>query len=54
MLGVVPQFDVVSVADLKLPAARPTYCALSNGKLAAAIGFTIPTWQDALRRYLER
>jgi dTDP-4-dehydrorhamnose reductase len=32
-------------------ANRPKYCALANGKLAAT-GFTMPTWQDALARYL--
>lgn len=53
LLGVTPQFDVVAVADVKLPAARPQYCALSNAKLNAAIGYDLPTWQDALRRYLK-
>ena len=35
-----------------LKAARPRYCALSSEKLAAAAGFVMPTWEDALRRYL--
>jgi dTDP-4-dehydrorhamnose reductase len=47
-LGVTPNFEVVSVADVKLPASRPQYCALSNAKLNAAIGYEMPTWQDAL------
>jgi dTDP-4-dehydrorhamnose reductase len=51
LLGVTPSFEVVSVADVKLPAARPAYCALSNAKLAAA-AVVMPTWQDALREYL--
>lgn len=34
-----------------LVAKRPRYCALSNAKLAAA-GIVMPSWQDALRRYL--
>ena len=34
-------------------APRPKYCALANRKLAAA-GIPMPTWQDALRRYLLR
>ena len=42
----------VSVNDVKLRAPRPQYAALSNAKLAAA-GFVMPTWQDALARYLE-
>jgi dTDP-4-dehydrorhamnose reductase len=43
----------VSVADVKLRALRPRYAALSNAKLAAA-GFVMPTWQNALERYLTR
>jgi dTDP-4-dehydrorhamnose reductase len=34
-----------------LSAPRPKFCAMSNAKLAAA-GIDMPTWQDALRRYL--
>lgn len=51
LLGVNPQFDVLNFSEMNLPAVRPQYCALSNGKLAAA-GIVMPTWQDALRRYL--
>jgi dTDP-4-dehydrorhamnose reductase len=43
----------VSVADVRLRALRPRYAALSNSKLAGA-GFEMPTWQDALARYLKR
>jgi dTDP-4-dehydrorhamnose reductase len=50
-LGVSPRLLPVPVADVKLRAERPTYCALSNAKLAAA-GVTMPTWQDAMARYL--
>jgi len=52
MLGVQPRFEVLRFADVKLPAARPQYCALSNAKLAA-IGIAMPAWQDALGRYIE-
>lgn len=52
LLGITPQFEVVSAADLKLPAHRPKYCALSNTKLSGAIGYELPTWQNALGRYL--
>jgi dTDP-4-dehydrorhamnose reductase len=41
----------VSVSDVKLRASRPQYAALSNQKLAAA-GYDMPSWQDALARYL--
>ena len=41
----------VKSTDVKLKAKRPVYCALSNDKLAAA-GIPMPTWQDALARYV--
>jgi dTDP-4-dehydrorhamnose reductase len=41
----------VSVRDVKLRAVRPQFAALSNAKLAAA-GYQMPTWQDAIARYL--
>jgi dTDP-4-dehydrorhamnose reductase len=40
----------VSVADVTLRAARPQFAALSNDKLNTV--FEMPTWQNALRRYL--
>jgi dTDP-4-dehydrorhamnose reductase len=43
----------ISVNDLKLRAARPAYAALSNQKLQDS-GIAMPTWQDALERYLNR
>jgi len=52
LLGIEASFEVVRFADVRLPAARPQYCALSNAKLAAA-GFVMPTWQDALARALK-
>jgi dTDP-4-dehydrorhamnose reductase len=51
LLGVQPRFEVVAVADVKLRAARPKYCALSNEKLTRA-GIVMPTWMDAIERYL--
>ena len=41
----------VKVADVTLLAPRPQYAALDNAKLAAA-GIPMPTWQDALQRYV--
>ena len=41
----------ISVNDVSLPAPRPQYAALSNDKLARA-GYVMPSWQDALARYL--
>ncbi len=50
-LGVEPKLVPVRMADAKLRAERPMYCVLSNAKLAA-IGITMPTWQDAVARYV--
>jgi dTDP-4-dehydrorhamnose reductase len=41
----------VSVNDVRLRAPRPQFAALSNEKLAAA-GYLMPSWQDAIARYL--
>ncbi len=41
-----------SVRDVTMRARRPVYCALSNEKLSAAIGAPLPTWQDAIARYV--
>ncbi|OFW02872.1 MAG: dTDP-4-dehydrorhamnose reductase [Acidobacteria bacterium RIFCSPLOWO2_02_FULL_68_18] len=43
----------ISVRDVPLRARRPQYAALSNAKLARA-GYPMPSWQDALGRYLNR
>jgi dTDP-4-dehydrorhamnose reductase len=51
-LGVDARLNPVSIADVPMRAARPQYCALSNRKLVAA-GIDMPTWQDALTRYLQ-
>ncbi len=40
----------VSVADVSLRAPRPQFAALANDKLSRVV--PVPTWQDALRRYL--
>ena len=39
------------VAEVTLKAKRPQFAALSNEKLRL-VGIEMPTWQDALRRYL--
>jgi len=51
VLGVEPNLVPVKIADVQMKARRPQYAALSNEKLAHA-GVQMPTWQDALRRYL--
>jgi dTDP-4-dehydrorhamnose reductase len=51
LLGVEPSVVPVKVADVPMRARRPQYAALANDKLARA-GIPMPTWQDALGRYL--
>ena len=41
----------ITLESATLKAPRPRYCALSNARLAAA-GVEMPTWKDALARYL--
>ena len=41
----------ISVNDVKLKASRPQFAALNNAKLARA-GYKMPTWQDAIGRYV--
>ncbi|MEO8257213.1 MAG: NAD(P)-dependent oxidoreductase [Acidobacteriota bacterium] len=50
-LGVQPRLVLRRMADAALRAQRPQYCALSNRKLVAA-GARLPTWQDAIARYV--
>jgi dTDP-4-dehydrorhamnose reductase len=42
----------ISVNEVSLPAPRPQFAALDNGKLARA-GYVMPPWQDAIGRYLQ-
>jgi dTDP-4-dehydrorhamnose reductase len=47
-----PQITEVPMADAGLPTPRPRFAALSNAKLAR-LGIVMPTWEEALRRYVE-
>ena len=47
------RLTAVRVADVPMRASRPRYCVLSNAKLTRA-GVSMPTWQDALARYVAR
>lgn len=51
-LGVEAELVPTRMEDMPLGAPRPRYAALSNEKLKRA-GISMPTWQDALGRYLE-
>jgi len=52
ILGIEPRLVPITVDQMPLKVPRPRYCALSTRKLAAT-GFAMPTWRDALRRWLE-
>ena len=51
LLGIPARLEPITLESSPLPATRPRFCALSNTKLAAA-GFPMPTWQDALQRWV--
>ncbi len=51
VLGITPRLEAVTMDAVKTQAVRPKFCALSNQKLAKA-GFSMPSWQDALERWL--
>jgi dTDP-4-dehydrorhamnose reductase len=51
VLGLTPSIKAVKTTEVTMKAARPRYCALSNDKLQAA-GFAMPSWQDAVARWL--
>ena len=49
--GVVADVTPCATAEYPVRAARPRYSVLDNAKAAAAFG-AMPSWQDALERYL--
>jgi dTDP-4-dehydrorhamnose reductase len=51
LLGVAPRLVPITIDQLPLKAPRPRFCALSPAKLRAT-GFEMPTWRDALQRWL--
>jgi dTDP-4-dehydrorhamnose reductase len=51
LLGRPLRMKEITLESAALKAPRPRYCALSNARLAAA-GVPMPTWKDALARYL--
>jgi len=53
LLGREPRLRPITLDGLALRAHRPKYSALDSARLRAA-GINMPTWQDALARYLRR
>jgi dTDP-4-dehydrorhamnose reductase len=52
LMGIPFRMRPLTLDTAALKARRPRYCALSNAKLAT-VGIEMPTWQDALARYLD-
>jgi len=44
--------EPVPTSAMPTPAKRPPYSVLATEKLSAALGWSMPTWEDALDRYL--
>jgi dTDP-4-dehydrorhamnose reductase len=51
VLGVAATLEPITTDQIRMKATRPRFCALTNGKLAAA-GFPMPSWQDAITRWI--
>ena len=51
LLGVRARLEPITMDQAVFKAPRPRFCALATRKLAAT-GFTMPAWNDALRRWL--
>ena len=52
-LGSDVDVEPVATADVPRPAPRPAFSVLDASRLARVLGREMPSWQDALRRYLE-
>jgi len=51
-LGINKFIRPVSMDAFNLPAKRPKFSAMSNGKIAGLLGLTIPGWEDAVKTFL--
>jgi dTDP-4-dehydrorhamnose reductase len=47
-----PTLELITTDQVQMKAQRPRFCALANDKLAAA-GFPMPSWQDAIARWMQ-
>ncbi len=51
LLATTPRLRPITLEGAALRAPRPKFCALDNSRLAG-LGIVMPTWQDALARYI--
>ena len=51
VLRIQPILDPITMDQVQMKASRPRFCALATDKIAAA-GFPMPSWQDAVARWL--
>jgi dTDP-4-dehydrorhamnose reductase len=53
-LGADAEILPVRTEEFPRPAPRPQYSVLDTSRLEAELGRSMPTWRDALQRYLEK
>ncbi len=53
-LGIRKFIRPVPVASFNLPAMRPVFSAMSNGKISGILGLQIPSWEEAVRSFLRQ
>jgi len=53
-LGITKFVRPVTMDSFNLPAMRPKFSAMSNGKLSGLLNAPIPTWEDAVKSFLQK
>lgn len=53
-MGLRNELVPVLAESFHLPARRPLYTCMANGKIEKALGLTLPHWQDGLTRFTEQ
>lgn len=54
LAGLPVQVKPITSQDYPARARRPTYSVLDTARLERAVGYALPSWQDAVARYLQR
>jgi len=53
-LGITKFVRPVTMDSFNLPAMRPKFSAMSNGKLSSLLNTRIPTWEESVRSFLQK